>query len=578
MLQELNIAWVEGTAQTFAEEILTLLRPEAEKGFIFIDQASRLSGRAKVPLVSELITLNPKLHTEYLMGEEPRWSDLLESRAIERTSDQELLQIAQDILANKHPRTALAVTGTAGNGKSTSLMRLALRLSAAGIPVLWNDRDSEAGPTKIRESILAHAPGPLVLAIDDADLYGRQLVGMLKDLVPTRGNFCFVFGLRSSKLSEVANAVARSRELLLIQHTVPGLTDADIDGLLDTLERHKRLGILQGSTKAERKAAFANKAGRQLLVAMIEATTGRDHEEKAKEELEDLKGVQRYIYSLICVASAQRHHLTKDEVLIAAGGSTTDALAALDTLVASHLITANLPGYKYQARHRVIASIVVAKLQELGELKDILIGLAVAAASKVDPFLDRNNRSWRFLVKILNHSFLLRVIGPMQAREIYAELENFLSYDYHYWLQRGMLEVERGDVRLAELFLNHARSLAPDDYRVETAYGYMLMRRAYDEPARPEAEGLLQQGTDLLENIIVLRGASDPYPYHVLGSQGLSWLRRASLSVSDKGRFLNRLVAMVEDGVKRHPTADDLKQLLDDLRRERLMAVVPAGP
>jgi len=575
MLQELNIAWVEGTAQSFAEEVLTLLRPEVEKGFVFIDQAARLSGRVTVPLVSELVTLNPRLHTGYLMGEEPHWSDLLEARAIERTNDHDLLQIAQEILANKHPRTALAVTGTAGNGKSTSLMRLAIRLSAAGIPVLWNDRDSEAGPTKIREQVLSHDPGPLVLAIDDADLYGRQLVGMLKDLVPAREKFCFVFGLRSSKLPEISNAVVRSRELSLIQHTVPGLTDADIDGLLDTLERHRRLGVLQGKSQAERRALFAQKAGRQLLVAMIEATTGRDHEEKAKEELEDLKGTQRYIYSLVCVASAQRHYLTKDEVLIAAGGAPTDALAALDSLVASHLITARLPGYKYQARHRVIASIVVAKLQELGQLKDILIGLAVAAASKVDPLFDRNNRSWRFLVKILNHSFLLRVIGPMQAREIYAELENFLSYDYHYWLQRGMLEVERGDVRLAELFLNQARSLAPDDYRVETAYAYMLMRRAYEEPGRPEAEKLLQQGIDLLENIILLRGASDPYPYHVLGSQALSWSRRASLSASDKGRFLGRLVATVEDGVKRHPLADDLKQLLGDLRRERLMTAVP---
>lgn len=574
MLQELRIDWVQGTAQSFAEDVLAVLRPEIEKGFIFIEQTFRLSGQATVPLVSELITQNPKLQTEYLLGEEPHWSDLLEGRAIARTHDQELLNVANDILAGNRPRTALALIGTAGTGKSSSLMRMAIRLSARGIPVLWVDRDSEAGPAKIRSRVHSEDPGPLVVAIDDADLFGRQLVGLLKDLVPSRERFLFVFALRSSKMDEIAAAVSRSNEVTLVEQVVPGLTDEDIDGLLDTLERHKRLGLLQGQSEAARRAAFAQKAGRQLLVAMIEATTGRNFEEKAQDELMELSGLQRTVYSLACVASYQRHYLTKDEILMAAGGAPNDALAALDRLVARHLITTRPPRYQYHSRHRVIAGLVTAKLQELGELKDVLIGLAVATAAKVDPLFDRNDRSWRFLVRILNHSFLLRVIGPMHAREVYAELEGHLHYDYHYWLQRGSLEVEKGDIRLAEHFLNQARSLAPDDHRVETEYGYMLMRRAYEEPGRPDAERLLQQGRDILENVITMRGSSDPYPYHVLGSQGLSWSRRASLSVSDKQRLLDSLVGTVKEGIKKHPFAADLQQLLSDIEKERLMTVV----
>jgi len=41
----------------------------------------------------------------------------------------------------------------------------------------------------------------------------------------------------------------------------------------------------------------------------------------------------------------------------------------------------------------------------------------------------------------------------MEARDIYEELESILSWDYHYWLQKGSLEVEAGDIRLAENFL-----------------------------------------------------------------------------------------------------------------------------
>jgi len=41
----------------------------------------------------------------------------------------------------------------------------------------------------------------------------------------------------------------------------------------------------------------------------------------------------------------------------------------------------------------------------------------------------------------------------MEARDIYEELESILSWDYHYWLQKGSLQVEAGNIRLAENFL-----------------------------------------------------------------------------------------------------------------------------
>ena len=70
----------------------------------------------------------------------------------------------------------------------------------------------------------------------------------------------------------------------------------------------------------------------------------------------------------------------------------------------------------------------------------------------------------------------------MDARDIYEELETILSWDYHYWLQRGSLEVEAGDIRKADNFLSAAYSLHPEDYRARTAYAYMLMRKACEAP------------------------------------------------------------------------------------------------
>jgi SIR2-like domain len=576
LLRELRIEWFEGTAESFAREILEPLIPNAAQGLRFLQEQYQRSGRASIPLVIELAAERPDLDTDYLLGAEPHWSDFYMKRAAERADDEVLYESAKRILSGALPDTALAVTGTAGTGKSTALMRLALRLTAEGTPVLWVDRDSEAGPSLIRSRV-RDSEGPLALAVDDADLFGRQLLGLLRDLVPSRKNFLFLVALRSTKVDDLADAVRRSKELSLLEHTVPNLTDGDIDGLVAVLDRHNRLGVLKGMTEVKRRKAFEAEAGRQLLVAMIQATSGLRFEEKAQEELTDLEGLQKYIYALIAVTSGSRLYLTRDEILLASSDAGDEAVTALDRLMARHVIVSQPPDYHYKARHRVIADLVVDKLRELDQLPDVLVGLAFAAASKVDPLQDRRHRAWRLLVRVINHKFLLKLLKVSDARAVFEEVENILSFDYHYWLQRGSLEVQAGDVRLADNFLSQARSIRPEDYRVETEYGYMLMRRAYEEPERTEALGLVGEGTRLLEGVIAMRGDDDPYPFHVLGSQGLAWVRRAGLDPTETRDSLQRFLCVVEDGLRRHPGRQDLRQLAEDIRHDYLMTAVRRG-
>lgn len=573
LLRDLRIEWVPESAESFAAAVLSDLLPSGNLGFIHLSEQIRWSGRVSIPLVSELAAERPDLETQYLLGAEPQWSDLLTGRAVVRADDELLYGQSREILSGVKENAALVVTGTAGTGKSTAIMRLALRLSSEGIPVFWIDRDSEAASGLIRQRI-RDATNPVVLMIDDADLFGRQLSNLMRDLVPGRQGVLFVAAIRSTKVDEVIAPIEVSRELDIVEHTIPNLTDADIDALIALLDRHNRLGMLKGKSDVERRSAFQAEAGRQLLVAMIRATSGGRFEEKAYAELLELDEPQRFVYALTAVASSARLYLTRDEILIATGEVSGDALAALDRLVARHLVVAPPPTYRYRVRHRVIAELILDKLSERGQLREVLAGLAFAAASKVDPVLDRRDRSWRLLVRVLNHGFLLRVLPVPDARSIYEQVEGLLSFDFHYWLQRGSMEVEAGDVRDAENFLSQARSLAPDDYRVDTAYAYMQLRRAYEEPHRGEAAILAEEALGRLENAIQQRGAADSYPYHVLGSQGLSWARRARIDRIERRALLERLLLNVEEGVRKHSKSQELRKLQADLRREYLNTTV----
>jgi hypothetical protein len=107
----------------------------------------------------------------------------------------------------------------------------------------------------------------------------------------------------------------------------------------------------------------------------------------------------------------------------------------------------------------------------------------------------------------------------------------------------------------------------------------MLIKKAIAAPAKSTSEADVDKALDILEELIESRGASDYYVYHILGSQGLGWVRKSSVGSVAKESLLRRLVARVQDGVDRHPRNGQLSTLLTDLRRallELTTGLVPA--
>ena len=122
-------------------------------------------------------------------------------------------------------------------------MKLALQLSSSDVPVLWIDRESRATPATMRRRV-GDFDGRLALIIDDADLYGPQLVSLMRDLIPGNPKLLFVIGMRANRLDPFSDPLARTGEVNLIEFVVPPLSDDDINELISVLDRFNRLGIL----------------------------------------------------------------------------------------------------------------------------------------------------------------------------------------------------------------------------------------------------------------------------------------------------------------------------------------------
>lgn len=570
-LRAYNVVCIKTTAAEFASEVLATFEDSRRRGLQRL-AAMRGVDQGDERNIQELrdLPLDSLPGGEFLLGEEPTWGDLRTGRAVTRDEDapriQNIRRVCADAASPSTKAAIFALSGTAGAGKTTFLMRLALQLHSDGIRVAWVGASAEVAPGVLTR-FYGSVDRPPVLLIDDAGRYGRELVPILRSLVKSDELAVIVLGLRS--YHEALLEVPSADDLEVRRDAIGPLTDGDIGRVIDALEHEKRLGALRGLTPAARVAAFRERAERQILVAMIEATSGERFEDRVLHEWQNQAGAAKYVYALVSLATANSYAMSRDEVLLSCGGK-SEEMAAMAKLVRARLLV-EVDG-RLRTRHRVIAERLVDELAQRGEqLEKLILGLCRALAIKGGADAGRNSRRKRVLKRLLQHDTLYRLLGELEpARSIYRELEAHLDADHHFWLQRGCLELECGDVRYAENFLDQAAALNNADPLVLTAQAHMRLRKAVANPTAPGADALAVGAFDDLRRLLQAREARDYHPAHVFGSQAIGWSRSASLTPRARKALLREASEIVERALRYHRSRHELRELSASLKRELL--------
>jgi hypothetical protein len=562
-----NVNHVPMLQEEFASDVLTTFVEEKQKGLRALKGRDQATGGTGVLLdVGELrrdVAGDPR---DFLWGREPVWRDLTNGYAVQRQFENDL----GDQIASSGACVAV-LTGTAGSGKSTTLMRLALEHHAMGRSVRWLNPSVAIGLNRLRTAVTVS--GADVLVIDDADNFGQSTGPLLAEFATDNADLLVLAAIRSTRYVSL-EMETYLRNVPHFQLTIPHLEDVDIERFIDALGDANRLGALTGKTRAEQIAAFKRRANRQLIVAMIETTTNEKFDEKIQRECREIGPEAGAVYAVIAIVTSFRQYVALDEVLAAVGGRKLEILNIVRDLGNQHLVSQS-GGNELRLRHRVIADKVVEYYRAERLLAEPVRGLLFALATSVTQHEHRNSRKWRLVMKLFNHNWLIEGLKDVATiRQIYDEVENVLSWDAHYWLQRGSFEVEEGDIERARIFLETARSIAPFDHRIQTEWAYMTLKRATGRARKSGATDAVSEAFAVLEEAIDKRGKDDPYPFHVMGSQGLAWARQAPLARDEKLYLLERLRFTVNAGVRLHRTDQALDQLAKDLEKYYLLVGV----
>jgi SIR2-like domain len=562
LLATYNIEHIETTAEEFADDILSQLGESVSQGLASIRTRQGLvGGTVTLPSVTDLASQPSPPRSEYLWGTQPTWDDIRTGRAVERAFESTLARLPAS--------GCVVLTGTTGTGVSTTLMRLALQLAAEN-DVRWLGPNHEFDGRELSNYLKNHKK-PLILCIDDADTFGRSLRDLVRDVVTTYTHVTMIVALRASRIDQILPEW-RPNGTSMLEFTVPELEDTDIDALLGTLSRDNKLGALKSLSPAERVKELRHGCGRQLIVAMYEATHGDRFEHKLSEELSSLPAEQQLIYAITSLASSLRFPLTRDEILTASGDVSNTGLFALNRL-ASRAILAQKTN-TYGARHRVIAELITDVLRNSGQLLAPYRGLTRTMAARYDA-KRRKTRETKLLTALLAHQRIARNFAINDARVIYDDVEEFCKDDYHFWLQRGSLEVQVGSLTLARPYLLSARDGGQHDHRVHNEWAYYLLKDAWKNPRRPESEPQVAEAEEILLHRLDTCDGDDVYAWHIYGSQMLAWLRVSPIDQEIKASKLEAVKRRLEDGVRRHPSDRDLHSLLQAIQGEWLSMAIP---
>lgn len=267
------------------------------------------------------------------------------------------------ILAEESERQSLVdlhvLKGPAGHGKSTTLRRVAWEASSSFEKLCLFLNVSGTIRLDAIQELYDLVQDRLFLFVDHAALHVEEISYAISELSRLNVPLTIITAERNNEWNVRCAALD---EFVALEYALRPLSETEIHELLQKLERHEALGRLADFSYAERFTEFAERAERQLLVALHEATLGKPFEEIVRDEYERIIPAEaQTLYLDVCTLNRLGVGVRAGLISRISGIRFEDFkerfLAPLDFVVKSY-IDSYVADRMYAARHSHVADLV----------------------------------------------------------------------------------------------------------------------------------------------------------------------------------------------------------------------------
>jgi SIR2-like domain len=296
-------------------------------------------------------------------------------------------------------------------------------------------------------------------------------------------------------------------------YTLRYLSENEILGLIKLLEKHDALGPnLRDKNTEQRVKEFGEKAGRQLLVALHEATLGRPFREIIVDEYHHIYPKQAQdLYFTVCflnrLGAPVRAGLIARVHNISFNDFEEKLFAPLEDVVQTKRKSSD--DICYSARHPQIAQIIFEEI--LTEDADRYSEF-VRVLKHINISFESDNSSFR---KLMKAKALEEIFSSSEdVKAIYEVTREWIGENAYLYQQMANYEriISNGDYHLAEELLRFAQELDPRDSSIVHSQAELASTRASKAEHLLERRKFRNQAFKLLEGLIrTNKSESDRY-------------------------------------------------------------------
>ena len=513
----------------------------------------------------------------FYRGFSPTWSAVDQELDVRRDVEDTILLKA--ILAESDPNqpTFFTISGHAGSGKSILLQRIAWESALTYNKLcIYLRPDGRLSP-RVFEELVGVINERIYLFVDNIDEHVREVQQLIT--IAHRSRFGITV-IGAARINEWNMSCQSLNPHVTDDFEIKYLSAKEIDQLLHLLDRHKSLFRLEQASPQQRRDAFMKRAGRQLLVALHEATLGKPFEEIVVDEYSQVQPEDaKRIYLGICFLNRFGVDVRAGLVSRVYGVNFNEFndrfFKPLEGLVFPRFHD-RIRDYVYTTRHPHIAHIVVDQvLTTLTDKRDMYIDFI--DKMNIDYASDR--RAFRRLLR--GRSLGEDISDHETVKTIYTAANLRTTGDHYLSHQSALYEMHRDDPDLenAQQLLSLAKSQASHDRTITHSFAELHLKKAQQSRTDLEFRKHIQDAQDIARQLINTYDQSS-YGYHTMAKthvMRVSKLIDDGIVETDNAQFVkavNQAELFIERSLDKFQadsyllTAEaDLRKLLSDNAR-----------